>query len=194
MAVADVAGEDMAAFAAVELGQDAPAERLVVAVVEEVDRLRGAPDVLKRLGEGGEVTGAAAQRVDELAGGRVPLKQAAGYAEQVVVVLLDERPVDLVAREAVQRAVVGGVQAPERGGAGVSEPRRVLIAKDPEQAEDHVGVPGGIGDDLPGPDARLGVEQPLEDVRGVGLGAGDHDRVQPTITASSAANRSSTTG
>ena len=95
--------------------------------------------------------------------------------------LLDEHPVDLVTREAVQRAVVGGVQAPERGGAGVGEPRRVLIAKDPEQAEDHVRVPGGIGDDLPRPDARLGVEQPVEDVRGVGLGAGDHDRVQPGV-------------
>ena len=54
-------------------------------------------------------------------------------------------------------------------------------AKDPEQAEDHVRVPGGIGDDLPRPDARLGVEQPVEDVRGVGLGAGDHDRVQPGV-------------
>ena len=48
------------------------------------------------------------QRPDELAGGRVALQQAAGDAEQVVVVLLDERSVDLVARQAVQRAVVGG--------------------------------------------------------------------------------------
>ena len=40
-AVADVAGEAVAAFAAVELDQDAAAEVLVVAVVEEVDRFWG---------------------------------------------------------------------------------------------------------------------------------------------------------
>ena len=181
MAVADVASEGVAAFAAVELGQDAPAERQVVAVVQEVDRLRGAPDVLQRPGEGGEVAGLAAQRADELAGGRMALQQAAGDAEQIVVVLLDERPVDLVAREAVQRAVVGGVRTPERGGAGVSKPRRVLVAEDPEEAEDHVGVAGCIGDDLPGANAGLRVEQPVKDVRRVGLGAGDHDRVQPGV-------------
>jgi hypothetical protein len=39
-AMADVAGEAVAAFAAVELDEDPPAEVLVVAVVEEVDRLR----------------------------------------------------------------------------------------------------------------------------------------------------------
>ncbi|MDQ6779056.1 MAG: hypothetical protein M3071_23160 [Actinomycetota bacterium] len=60
MAVADVAGEGVAALAAVELRQDAPPERLVVAVVEEVDRLRGAPNVLQRLGEGREVAAVAA--------------------------------------------------------------------------------------------------------------------------------------
>jgi hypothetical protein len=38
VAVADVAGEGVAAFAAVELGQDAPAKRLAVAVVQQVDR------------------------------------------------------------------------------------------------------------------------------------------------------------
>ena len=72
-----------------------------------MDRLRGAPDVLQRLREGGEVPGVAAQRTDELAGGRVALQQAAGDAEQVVVVLLDQTRVDLMAREAVQRPVVG---------------------------------------------------------------------------------------
>jgi hypothetical protein len=69
----DVAGEGVTALAAVELGQDAPPDRLVIAVVEEVDRLRGAPDVLQRAGEGSEVAGVAAQRADELAGGCVAL-------------------------------------------------------------------------------------------------------------------------
>jgi hypothetical protein len=50
-AVADVTGESVAAFAAVELYQDAAAEVLVVAVVEQVDRFRRAADVLQRPGE-----------------------------------------------------------------------------------------------------------------------------------------------
>ena len=49
-AVADLAGECVAAFAAVELREDPAAEMLVVAVVEEVDRFRGSPDVLQRVG------------------------------------------------------------------------------------------------------------------------------------------------
>ena len=93
----DVACERVAALAAVELGQDAPAERLVVAVVQQVERLRRAPDVLQRASERGEVTGVAAQRTNKLAGGRVALQQAARDAEEVVVVLLDEAGVDLVA-------------------------------------------------------------------------------------------------
>jgi hypothetical protein len=123
--VADVTGKGVAALAAVELGQNAPAEGLVVAVVQQVDRLRGPADVLERAGERGEVAGVAAQRSNELAGGRVTLKQAARDPEQVVVVLLDEPCVDLVAREAVQWAVVGRVVPPERRAAGVREPRRV---------------------------------------------------------------------
>lgn len=115
--MADVAGEGVAALAAVELGQDAPAERLVVAVVQQVDRLRGPADVLQRAGERGEVAGVAAERADELAGGRVALQQAARDPEQVVVVLLDKARVDLVARERVEGAVVGRVDAPERGSA-----------------------------------------------------------------------------
>ena len=53
--MADVAGEAVAAFAAVELDKDAPAEVLVVAVIEQVDRFRGSSDVLERSGERGEV-------------------------------------------------------------------------------------------------------------------------------------------
>ncbi|HEX8159445.1 MAG TPA: hypothetical protein VF526_18835 [Solirubrobacteraceae bacterium] len=60
VAVADVAGEGHDALAVVELGQDAPPERLVVAVVQQVDRLRGASDVLQGMRHGGEVTGVAA--------------------------------------------------------------------------------------------------------------------------------------
>src|SRR5450755_4719451 len=53
VAVADIAGEGVAALAAVELGEDATSERLVVAVVQQVHRLRDPPDMLQRVGERG---------------------------------------------------------------------------------------------------------------------------------------------
>jgi len=71
-------------FAAVELDEDAPPELLVVAVVEEVDRLRRAADVLERPGERREVPRLAAQRAHELACGGVALQQAAGDSEDNV--------------------------------------------------------------------------------------------------------------
>jgi hypothetical protein len=52
----------------------------------------------------------------------VALQQAAGDAQQVAVVLLHQARVDVVAREAVQRPVVGCVDAPERRAAGVGKP------------------------------------------------------------------------
>jgi hypothetical protein len=179
--VADVACKGVAALAAVELGQDAPAEGLIVAVVQQVDRLRGAAEVLQRACERGEVAGVAAQRSNELAGGRVALQQAARDAEQVVVVLLDEPGIDLVSREGVQRAVVGRVHTPERRAAGVREPRRVLVAEQPKQAEDHVGIAGGVRHDLTRANAGLRVQESVEDVGGVGLGAGDDDGVQTGV-------------
>jgi hypothetical protein len=50
----------VAAFTAVELDQDAAAEVLVVAVVEEMNRFRGSTDVLQRSRECREVPSLAA--------------------------------------------------------------------------------------------------------------------------------------
>ena len=81
----------------------------------------------------------AAQRPDQLAGGGVALQQAAGDAEQVVVVRLDQSRVDLVAGDLVKRPVVGSFDAPESGDAGVGQPRAVAVAEEAEEAEDDVG-------------------------------------------------------
>jgi len=66
-AVADIAGRAVAALAAVELDQDAAAEVLVFAVVEQVDRFRGSSNVLQRSGKRREVPRVATERADELA-------------------------------------------------------------------------------------------------------------------------------
>ena len=66
-AVEDVRAEVVAAFAAVELTDDRPTVVRVVAVVEEVDRLRDSSDVRERPGERREMAGLAAERAYELA-------------------------------------------------------------------------------------------------------------------------------
>lgn len=66
-AMADISRQSVAAFAAVELDEDAPPELLVVAVVQEVDRLGGSADVLQRPRKRREVARVAAQRAHELA-------------------------------------------------------------------------------------------------------------------------------
>jgi len=85
----------------------------------------------------------AAQGAHELAAGGVALEQAAGDAEQVVVVLGDQGRVEAVAGERVKRPVVGdGVKPPEAGAAGIDQPRGELVAQESEEAEDDVGVAG----------------------------------------------------
>ena len=129
-AVEDLVGERVAALAAVELGEDAPTQRLVVAVVEQVDRFGGASDLGDRAGQVGEVAGVASERVHELAAGGVALQQAAGDSEQVVSVVGDQVRGESVAGEVVEWPVVGGgVKPPEPGAAGVCESRGELVAE-----------------------------------------------------------------
>ncbi len=93
----------------------------------------------------------------------------------------DQLRADALAGEAIERAVVGvWVKAPEplvwqSGGAGAE-----LVAQQPEQAEDLIGVGGLVGDDHRGATVagRLEFEQPVEDHQRVAQGAGDDDRVQ----------------
>lgn len=117
------------------------------------------------------------------------LQQAAGDPQDVVVVLADQPRVDLVAGELVQRALVGRVQPPEGGRAGVREPWGVQVAEQPVEREHDVGVTGCVGHDLPRPHAGLRVKQRVEDVRGVWLGAGDLDRPQAGVVVGGRAER-----
>ena len=137
----DLAGERVPALAAVELGKDAATQRLVVAVVQQVDRLCDASDLGDRTGEVGKVAGVAAQSAHELASGGVALQQAAGDAQEVVPVIGDEDRVEAVACELGERTVVGGgVEPPETGAAGVGEAWGELVAEQSEESEDDVRV------------------------------------------------------
>src|SRR5215207_4976149 len=72
----------------------------------------------------------------------VALQEAAGDAQQVVVVVGDQGRVE-AAGERVEPPVVGdGVKPPEAGAAGIDQPRGELVAQESEEAEDDVGVAG----------------------------------------------------
>jgi hypothetical protein len=73
------------------------------------------------------------------------------------------------------------VDPPEPGAAAVRESWGELVAEQPEEAEHDVGVAGGVGHDLPRLDARLWVEQPIEQVQRVWLGAWDDDHVDAGV-------------
>jgi len=91
------------------------------------------------------------------------LQQAAGDAEDVVVVICDQPGVDPVGRDLVELPVVGvRVDSPEPSAAGVGQARGELVAEQPEEAEHDFGVAGGVGHDLAGVHAGLRVEQPVE--------------------------------
>lgn len=165
----------MAVLAAVELTEDVPAGALVSAVVEQVDGLGRAADLADRPGEPGQVPGVAAQVAHELTGGGVTLEERAGDAQEIVVVIGDQGWAQAVAGERVEPTVVGGrIQAPEAGAAGVGRAGRELAAQQPEEPEDDVGVAGAVGHHLARAHAGLRVEQAVEQVERVGLGAG-HD-------------------
>jgi len=93
----------------------------------------------------------------------------------------DQRGVDAVAREAVQRAVVAVAgEVPEALVGQSCGAWAELVAEQPVQAEDLVGVGGLVGDDhrRAAGAGRLEFEQAVEGDQRVAQGAGDDDRVQ----------------
>jgi hypothetical protein len=114
---------------------------------EQVQRLGDPTELADGTAEAG---GSAAALQDAQQFGRAdgPGRERAGDAEDVLPLLDDQVGVGAVASETVQRSVVGvAVPAPEAlvgqsGGAGAE-----LVAQQPEQAEDLVGVGGLVGDD-----------------------------------------------
>ena len=65
----------------------------------------------------------------------------------------------------------------------------ISVAEQAVEREHDVGVAGGVGHDLPRPDARLRVQQSVEREGGVRLGAGDDDRAQPGVVVGGRAER-----
>ncbi len=86
----------------------------------------------------------------------------------------DEPGVDVVARQPVERAVVGvAVDAPQPLVGQVGQPRCPPVAQRPRKSEDDFGGAGGVGGDHLGPDAGLVRDEPVENIQAVTLYAGD---------------------
>lgn len=146
----------MAAFVAVDVHADATPVGIAVDVGEQVQRLGGTTE----LGDGAAERrrpAAALEDAQQLGRADGAGGERAGDAEDVVPVGDDRPRVNAVAGEPVEGPVVGvAVDAPEalvgqRGGA-----RAELVAQQPEQAEDLVGVGGLVGNDRRRPPAPGG--------------------------------------
>jgi len=132
--------------------------------VQQVQRLGCAPDLGDRAAQRRGAS-AALQDAQQLARADRAGRERSEDAQDVVPVREDQPGVDAVACEAVQRAVaVVAVEIPE---ALVGQPRGAraeLVAEQPVQAEDLVGVGGLVGDDhrRAAGAGRLELEQAVE--------------------------------
>jgi len=119
----DHPGDGVAAFVAVDMDADAAAVGVAVDVDEQVQRLGGATEFGDRAAERGGPP-AALKDAQQLGGADGAGGERAGDAQDVVPVSDDRAGVDAVAREPVERPVVGvAVDSPEtlvgqRRGAG----------------------------------------------------------------------------
>ena len=199
VAVANAPGKSVAELLAVELGEDAAALFLAVdveprgspGVAEHVQRLDDPSQLGERVGErSGTVLDL--QHAHDGAGMDATELQRSRQAQHVLPVAGDEIGVDAVAREPVQRAVVGGsVDAPEPGVADVGEPGAELVAEQPEQSDYRVGISCCVGHDLGGFEIGFLAEQQSQNDQAVapsggfadgsprGDGAGHDDDTQP---------------
>ena len=106
----------------------------------------------------------------------LPEGQRAGDAQHVAPVGAHPVQPDGVVRDGLQGTVVGGGAGPPQPGVGdVGDARGELVAADREQAEDDVGVGGGVGDDRFRPFAAIAGVDGVQDEQRVPQRAGDDD-------------------
>ena len=134
LAVANAPGQAVPELLAVELGEDAAPLLLTVNVAEHVQRLDDAAEFGERAGQRGWPV-LHLQDAHDGPGMDAAQLQRPGQAQHVLPVLGDQVDIDAVAREPVQRAVIGAlVDAPEPGVADVGEPGTELVSEQPEQS------------------------------------------------------------
>lgn len=99
--------------------------------------------------------------------------------EDVVPARSDGLRLHLMARDLVQRSVVGfRVEALESRPPDIRKARTELVAEEPEQAEDDVARAGGVRHDLGGPEAGLLLKEAVEDENRIAQRSGNDDSVE----------------
>jgi hypothetical protein len=179
VAVEDDPGDGVPALVAVEPDAGLAAQFLAVDPAEQVQRLGDPAELGDRPPESAAAS-AALEYTQQLGGADGPGRQRAGDAQDVLPLLADQVDVDAVAGEAVEWSVVGvAVDAPEALIGQASGAGAELVAQQPEQPEDLIGVGGLVGDDRrrAAVAGRLEFEQAVEDHQRIAQGAGDDDRV-----------------
>ena len=123
LAVMNAPTETVTQFGMVELGQDAPTERRIVNVAQNVDCLGDPAD----FGEGARQCGRLIpdlERAHDAGGLEAPEFQRSGEADHIGPVIADQAEIDGALAEAVERTVIGlAVDAPQLGVAEVGQPR-----------------------------------------------------------------------
>lgn len=138
----------VAALAAIELDQNAPAIRLVVNEAEQVEGLDKPAQLFQGAGQLGRAV-LGLQGPDQAGSLHGAELEGAGQAQQIFPVLDDERDVDALGGQGIQGAIVRlAAHAPEARAADVGQPRAELVAQEVENPEDRIGVGTGIRHDL----------------------------------------------
>ena len=170
--------EAMAQLRVVELGENAPSERRVVDVVEDVDCLGDPADFGERARQCGRLISHLkgphdARRLE------VSEFQRTGEADDIGPIVSDQCEVDGAFAKAVERAVIGfAIDPPQLDVAEVGQARAELIAEQPEDAEYRIGVCSGVGHEFGRLQLGFLFEEQREQHQAVAQGAGDHDAVE----------------
>ena len=168
----------MAGLGDVELGADGAPVALVGDELEQVKGLEDPAVVGERVAQTGGAA-VAGEHADQVVAADLAEGQGAGHAQHVVPVGADAFQADGVAGDGLERAVVGGgVDPPQPGVGDVGDPRGELVAADGEQAEDDVGVGGGVGHHGVGLRAAVAGVDGVEDEQRVAQGSGHDDAAQ----------------
>ena len=177
-AMVDAPAEAMAQFRVVKLSQNAPSEGRIVNVVKSVDCLGDPADFGKRTSQtGGFIPDLECSRDSRRL--EMPEFQRAGQVDHVGPVFPDQREIDGVFAEAVERAVIGlPVNPPQPGITEVSQPRAELVAKQPEQTKYCIRIGGGVGHEFHRLQLGFMLEEKGKQHKAVAQGCGSHDAVQ----------------
>jgi hypothetical protein len=171
-------GQLMSFFPAIELMQRAPSFALLIHHRQDMESLIDATE----LGDGLRQPGRAVtylQRPHHRCRLHQTQLERAGEPEQVIPVPRDQVPVDLMASDPVESAIIrSGINPPEARPTHVGHARAERIAQQPEQAKDDITIRARIRDDLGRRQLGLLFQHEGEEDQAVAECARHHDGIE----------------